>query len=687
MVGQDGTPRAAKIGSATQQSTQPPLRAVPLFDSLEGSGLLAGEEWFSDKQARFVAWKVLKDYPMVVVAGLSEEELLASHQETWALYRHGAIGGSILMFLFTFVAMGLSVRLAWKKHQAEEVRKTYRMATEGGNEGFYMYHALRDKNDAIVDFELVDCNERGAVFYGTTKAELVGAKLSTFHPVPYFSELMYAFRSAMESGFFEEDEVEVPQDSKLKIAWARRKLVRSGTGLAVTVEDISERKRAEELLNHLAYHDVLTDLPNRALLHDRLEQAMIEADRQRRLVVVMFMDLDRFKNINDTLGHRTGDALLKIVADRLRSGVRLGDTISRLGGDEFVLVLANVAHVDDVAHVAQKIVDQFVSPFNIGERELFVTPSIGITIYPLDSTDAESLLKNADAAMYHAKESGRNTFQFYTAELNTRAMKRLTLETGLRWALERDELLLHYQPLVSMQTAEIVGMEALLRWQHPEFGLIPPLEFISVAEDTGLIIPIGEWVLRTACAQTKVWADAGFPVLRIAVNLSGKQLKKDLPEKVRRILAETGLPAAHLDLELTESILMQDVEETASIMAELSMLGIAFSLDDFGTGYSSLSYLKRFPIKHLKIDRSFVRDITTDLNDATIALASIVMAHTLDIRVIAEGVETSEQLEFLRRQGCDMAQGYYFSKPLSVEAFSELLQEWDQIKVDLRGAG
>jgi diguanylate cyclase (GGDEF)-like protein/PAS domain S-box-containing protein len=681
VVGQDGTLRAAIIGSATQQSTQPPLRAVPLFDSLEGSGLLTGEEWFSDKQARLVAWRALKTYPMVVVAGLSEEELLASHRKTWALYRYGAMVGSILMFLFVLVATGLSVRLAWKKHQEEEVRKTYRMATEGGNEGFYMYHALRDKNDTIVDFELVDCNERGAVFYGTTKAELLGSKLSTFHPAPYFSELMNTFRSAMESGFYE-DEVKVPQDSKLKITWARRKLVHSGAGLAVTVEDITERRQSEERLHHLAHYDTLTDLPNRVLLHDRLNQAMREADRLERLVAVMFLDLDHFKTINDTLGHDTGDALLKAVAERLAICLRPGDIVSRLGGDEFTVTLANVAHVDDVTRVAQKILDQFVSPFRIGGRDLFISPSIGITLYPLDEKDIASLLKDADIAMYRAKELGRNQYQFYTPELNDRAARRLELETGLRQALERQEFILHYQPLVDMKTGQIRGMEALLRWQHPKFGLIPPLDFIPLAEETGLIIPIGEWVLKTACAQIKAWHDTGFPALQVAVNLSSKQLRdNNLTDVVRQALKEAGIEARYLDLELTESVLMQDMELATTILKELNAVGVSISLDDFGTGYSSLSYLKRFPIDYLKIDRSFVHDITTDSFGAGLVQAIIAMASVLKIKVIAEGVETQEQLEMLHRYGCDITQGYYCSKPLAVEAFTDLLHNWQRIRL------
>jgi diguanylate cyclase (GGDEF)-like protein/PAS domain S-box-containing protein len=442
-----------------------------------------------------------------------------------------------------------------------------------------------------------------------------------------------------------------------------------------TVQDITEHRQAMDRLHYLANYDTLTGLPNRVLLQDRLNQAMLEADRRDRLVAVMFLDLDRFKLINDTLGHETGDALLKQVAERLRTCVRTSDTISRLGGDEFTIVLANVAHVNDVAHVAQKIIDCFAVPFHLQGRELFISPSIGITLYPFDDNDLDSLLRNADAAMYHAKELGRNTFQFYTAELNRRTAKRLQLETALRHALERNELLLHYQPQLSLKSGRIIGAEALARWRHPEMGLVSPQEFIPLAEETGLILPIGEWVLRTACTQARAWHAAGFGALQIAVNLSGRQFQhRHLAKLVKQVLHDTGLDPRLLDLELTESLLMHNTEAILGTMEELHAYGVSFSMDDFGTGYSSLSYLKRFPIDTLKIDQSFMRDIPRDPDDAAIAQAIIAMAHSLDIRVIAEGVETARQLAFLRAKRCDGMQGFLFSKPLPAKAFTALLR-------------
>jgi len=441
------------------------------------------------------------------------------------------------------------------------------------------------------------------------------------------------------------------------------------------VNEISERKRAEERLNYMAHYDQLTGLPNRILFNDLLKQAMIEAAAHERLVALMFLDLDRFKTINDTLGHETGDALLKAVAERLRDCLRRGDTVARLSGDEFALVFADMAHIDDASRLAQKILDRFTTPFRIGERDLFITSSIGITLYPFDQDDANTLLKNADAAMYRAKEQGRNNYQFYTSEMNVRALERLSFETNLRQALERDEFILHYQPKVDLVTGNVIGMEALLRWQNPELGLVSPAEFIPLAEETGLIVAIGEWVIRTACKQNKAWQAAGLPFLRISVNLSARQFKeKNIVERVAQALKETGLEARYLELELTESLL-QTPETTITPLKELHALGIHLSIDDFGTGYSSLSYLKRFPIDTLKIDRSFVRDITTDADDAAIANAIITMAHSLGMYVVAEGVETGEQLAFLCQRKCDSMQGYYFSKPLPADAFVSLIKE------------
>lgn len=432
--------------------------------------------------------------------------------------------------------------------------------------------------------------------------------------------------------------------------------------------------RAEKRVNHLAYHDPLTDLPNRQRFADQLEHSTDVARRRGQPLALLFLDLDRFKLINDSLGHGAGDLLLQSVAQRLIACVRKGDVVGRLGGDEFTLIVEGVASAQEAALIAQKVLVVLAEPFMLDSREVFVTASIGIALYPFDGADHGTLLKNADVAMYRAKEHGRNNYQFYTAEMSARAMERLALENDLRRALERNEFLLHYQPQVHLASGDIIGLEALIRWHHPELGLVPPADFISPAEETGLIVPIGEWVLFSACQQARAWQDAGHREVRVAVNLSGRQLKqRDLVDTVRGVLSDTGLEPKWLELELTESSIMQNDKLTRSTLWELHDMGVRLSIDDFGTGYSSLSYLKRFPIDTLKIDRSFVRDITTDPDDAAIATAIIAMAHNLKLEVVAEGVETAEQRQFLQDRGCDSIQGYLISRPVPAAVLDRVL--------------
>ncbi len=443
------------------------------------------------------------------------------------------------------------------------------------------------------------------------------------------------------------------------------------------MNDISDQRRYEEQLVYQANHDPLTGLPNRNLLQDRLGQALaLESSRRRNPIGVMFLDLDNFKKINDTLGHTVGDMLLKAVANRLRNCVRGGDTVSRLGGDEYILILPNVKEMHDVTTVAKKLIGLFSTPFLLMGHELYITASIGIALFPSDGDTVDALLKNADAAMYHAKEQGKNNYQFYSEEMNTRVFERMALETSLHRVIRQQEFLLYYQPRVDLRTGRISGVEALVRWNHPEMGLVSPARFIPLAEETGLIVPIGEWVLRTACAQNKAWQEAGLPPLRMAVNLSARQFRQEnLIQMVADVLAETGLDPRWLELELTESLLMERAEQSVSILRSLADMGIDIAVDDFGTGYSSLGYLKRFPITNLKIDQSFIRDIASDPDDAILVRTIITMAHGLGMKTVGEGVESLEQVDFLCRHGCEEVQGYYFSRPLTAEGCEELLRE------------
>jgi diguanylate cyclase (GGDEF)-like protein/PAS domain S-box-containing protein len=447
------------------------------------------------------------------------------------------------------------------------------------------------------------------------------------------------------------------------------------THFVSTGKDITERMHAQERLQYLAYHDVLTELPNRALFMDRLEHALSRASRGLSRLALLFLDVDRFKVINDTLGHDVGDRLLQTVAQRLKESVREVDTVARVSGDEFAILLEDVESLDDLTAIARKLLEAFTRPFELPHRELFVTTSIGVSMYPNDGRDALTLLKNADTAMYRAKEAGRNTYQFYSADMSARAVERLALETGLRRVLEREELLLHFQPQMDLRSGRLLAAEALVRWRHPQVGLIQPAEFIGLLEDTGMIVPVGEWVMRTACAQAREWQRRGARPVRVTVNLSARQFSApSLPDVVTRLLDEHGLKPELLEFEITESVLMQHAQSTIEMLTRLADMGCRIAVDDFGTGYSSLAYLKRFPIHVLKIDRTFVRDVPDDPDDAAIVSTIVAMAHNLKLEVVAEGVETDKQLAFLRACGCDLMQGNLFSRPLAGDGLLQLLQ-------------
>jgi diguanylate cyclase (GGDEF)-like protein len=428
-------------------------------------------------------------------------------------------------------------------------------------------------------------------------------------------------------------------------------------------------------LAHAAQHDFLTGLPNRMLFNDRVNQAIALAPRHMKKVAVLFLDLDGFKHINDSLGHPIGDKLLQSIAKRLVDCVRGSDTVSRQGGDEFVVLLSETDESEDAAITSRRILKDVAEPHNIDPHDLHVTASIGVSVYPDDGLDAETLIKNADTAMYQAKENGRQSYQFFTSVMNVRAVERQSIEVNLRRALERNEFSLQYQPKINLRTGQISGAEALIRWTHPIRGPISPAQFIPVAEDCGLILPIGQWVLREACKQARVWADSGLPLGTMAVNISSMEFRDDnFLESVFAALQDSGLDPRCLELELTESVLMKRAESAASVLKTLRASGVTIAVDDFGTGYSSLSYLRKFPIDALKIDQSFVRQITTAPDETSIVTAIIGMGRSLKLRVVAEGVETQEELEFLQAHLCDEGQGYYFSRPVAPEQFSNLLK-------------
>jgi diguanylate cyclase (GGDEF)-like protein/PAS domain S-box-containing protein len=563
---------------------------------------------------------------------------------------------------------------------ANQSEMRYRLLFEGNLAGVYR---------TTLEGKILDCNDSFARIFGySSREEVLALPAWDFYPTPEDRKATLA-RLKERGTLANFEQCLLRKDGNHVWVLENGNLMEGTDGspslIEGTVIDITERKRAEEQVKHLAFHDSLTGLPNRLLFNDRLRVAMVHANRYREKLAVLFLDIDRFKVINDSLGHPIGDELLRRIAERVGGCIRQEDTIARLGGDEFTVLLPGIAKEEDAATIANKILEAVRLPFFIEHRELFITTSIGVTLFPEDGTDPESLVRNADTAMYRAKEQGRDTTRLYAPTMNTKALERLSLEGRLRQALPNDELVVHYQPLIDLATGRIRGAEALLRWQHPELGLVAPGDFIAIAEVSGLIVPIGQWVLRTACAQARAWQLQGHPKFSVAVNLSARQFQQaDLVFQVTEALHQADLPAESLDLEITESNAMQNAELSIATLQDLKNLGVSLSMDDFGTGYSSLNYLKRFPIDRIKIDQSFVRDVNRDPDDAAIATAIIAMAHSLKLTAVAEGVETEEQLEFLLAQRCDEMQGYLFSRPVPAAEFEELLASNKSLPVRAR---
>ncbi|MBN9698138.1 MAG: EAL domain-containing protein [Zoogloea sp.] len=547
-----------------------------------------------------------------------------------------------------------------------------------------------NSNEAIIvtdaENRIVATNPSFTKLTGYTQEEVLGRNprmLSAGITAPEVYRDMWA--RLERSGAWQGELWDRRKDGQAYPKWLSIALVRDAAGQVQNYIgnfiDISELKASEERIRHLAHHDTLTNLPNRFSLNEKLEQAIGQCRRTGQPLALMLIDLDRFKAINDTLGHHVGDELLIQVARRLSATVRNSDIVARLGGDEFVVVLPDGADATDAAHVADKIVRAVSAPYQINGQEQRTSPSIGICLYPDDATEIGDLLKNADVAMYHAKAMGRGNFQFFTEGMNAATTHRLSLESELRSGLERGQFVLHYQPQLDLRSGRLVGVEALIRWQHPSRGLIPPVEFIPVAEETGIIDAIGDWVLQEACRQLEAWREAGLPPLRMSINLStGQFLDKTLPARIAELLESHGLHAGLLDLEVTESASMAAPDDTIEVMRALTDSGLSLSIDDFGTGYSSLAYLKLFPIRTLKIDRSFVKDIETDPSDADICDVTVLLAHKLGLEVVAEGVETEAQLKFLRSIGCEKIQGYFISPPVPAVQIERLLHRHTPIQ-------
>jgi diguanylate cyclase (GGDEF)-like protein/PAS domain S-box-containing protein len=616
------------------------------------------------------------DFPVLIMTAHGNEEMAVAAMKAGAL-------DYIVKSAQAFVSMPQSV---------ERVMREWRLLQKQRQAELSLSESENRFRRILQEIPTIACQGYGAdgtvhywnlaseLFYGYDAREAIGRSLLELTIPPEMrEEVKNAMIRMAESGRAEPagEQSLLRKDGSRITVFSSHAVVRKregGTELFRLDIDITERKLNEDQLEYLATHDELTGLANRALFHDRLEQSLHYARRSGRSVAVLLLDLDRFKIINDSLGHSFGDKLLTAVARRLDRVVRDTDTVARLGGDEFVLLLAEVAGSDDVGLLAARILRDLADPYQIEGREVALGASLGISLYPRDSSDGATLIRNADIAMYRAKQEGGGVFSFFAPEMNHRAIETMEIESALRLALERGEFILYYQPKVDLGNGRISGCEALIRWRHPTRGMVAPADFIPLAEETGLIVPIGTWVLRESCRQLRAWQAAGLPITSVAVNLSARQFRReDLPRLVREILAETGLDPRLLELEMTESMVMADHARVVAVMEELTSLGVRLSLDDFGTGYSSFAHLSRFPINHLKIDRSFINQIVVDPNSATITTSIIAMAHRMRLRSIAEGVETEAQLAYLRRQGCDEIQGYLVSRPLPAEEYAALL--------------
>ncbi|WP_426111537.1 bifunctional diguanylate cyclase/phosphodiesterase [Massilia sp. PWRC2] len=669
MLGDDGVFRAVRIGDTVSWGQQ----AGSMHAQLARPAAASATPW--DGTLRYTAMRALAGFPLSAVVALDQDEQLRvfeRHRRNWLW---AAAAGSVLLVLIVALVCAWSWQLSRTERRTRRAQETFAAAAEASMDAFFVMRNVYDEHGAIADFVIEATNERAEKLTGLRRQILEGGHLLDLIP------------SYRNNGIFD-DMVKVAQLGGMREAewrgdtertretWMHRQVVAVEGGVVAIVRDITERKRAEARIAHMAHHDALTGLPNRSLIGDRLDQAIRRARRKRGCVAVAFIDLDGFKLVNDGLGHTAGDTLLKVVSERMQACLRRGDTLGRFGGDEFVVILPDPAEdARTVTPVLEKMRQAVREPVLVAGQQVQVSCSMGVVMYPRDGADADSLLINADAAMYRAKELGSNSLQFYTRAMNASVEHKLVLLEGLRTALELNQFSILYQPKVDLRSGRIFGVEALIRWHHPDHGMVSPLRFIGLAEQSGLIVAIGDWVLRSACQQNMAWRPAGLAPLSVSVNVSPRQFEDTrLVERVAQALRESGLDAGALELEVTEGLIMRDLEQSVGKMRQLKAMGVALSIDDFGTGYSSLSALKSFPISSLKIDKSFVSELAENADDQAIAMAVISLGHKLNLRVIAEGVETEQQLRFLRDNDCDEMQGYLFSPAVKPEAIAELLR-------------
>jgi diguanylate cyclase (GGDEF)-like protein len=645
------------------QSRKALVKGAVVFPARHGT-MVAPVERFNDGRRRIVAWETLEKYPLVSVVALAEEDIYLPYE---ALFRNTmgmATGASLLLLLAGTLGGVLCGRLVWRKHQAAVIADTYRLAIEGAHEGFFMARALYGQGRAVTDFVVENCNEQGARMIGFSRASLIDVRFSQMYTGRVFEKVRNTFRQAMEKGFHEDEFVETGKGGER--IWIHRRLVRSGDGIAITLRDISEAKAHESALESLGNTDALTGLCNRYWLTQYLPRALTKAQQAGAALAVLYLDLDDFKDVNNTMGHDAGDHVLRQAGQRIASVLRPGDHVVRLGGDEFTVLLTQADRREDVVGVAVRILEALSAPFQArGGQQPRVGASIGISLYPEDGLTTEALLQHADTAMYAAKNNGKGRYAFYAAALTEQIVYRIRNESALRRAIEVNQFVLHYQPRINAMSGELLCMEALVRWNHPERGLVPPLEFIGLAEDTGLIVELGKLVIDQACMQVAAWQAQSLQVVPLSVNVSPVQFAQcDLKAVISESLARHRVDPVLLEVEVTESCMMQDSEKVAQEIAAIKSLGVRISVDDFGTGYSSLSQLQRLDLDVLKVDRAFTQALNDGRQGEAFFMTIVSMAHILGMQVVAEGVETLEQLTTLQGLGCNEVQGYFISRPV-----------------------
>jgi len=673
LAGLDGVMRALRVGERVTWGQRIELGAASGSVTLHTG---------PDRVARYTSVQRLHGFPLAIVVGLAQDEQFAPFNEKRRTILAAASGASALLLLVVAVVSGWAWQLARVRRRARRAQETYAAASEGSLDAFFVLRSVPDADGGVLDFVVEATNSRAEAIVGMPRVRMLGMHLCAMLPHVRTNGIFDDLALVAQDGQPREGEWQAA-DRQAPGRWLHRQVVAVEDGVVVVVRDITERKQVEARIFHMAHHDELTGLPNRNLMHDRIEQAILNAGRHGDAVALAFVDLDGFKLVNDGLGHKAGDELLKVVSKRMAACLRRNDTLARFGGDEFVILLPGQGHAQEaLGPLLEKIRLAVTEPIQVAGQWVQVSCSMGVVMYPRDGHDASALLMNADAAMYRAKDMGSNNFQFYAREMNASVEEKLVLLDGLRQAVQAtlegapdNGFRLLYQPKVDLRTGRLFGVEALIRWQHPEHGMVAPQRFIGLAEESGLIVEIGDWVVREACRQARAWVDAGLPPVTVSVNVSARQFEEArLVERVAAALRDTRLMPELLELEVTESLIMRDMNKSVAKMRELESMGVSLSIDDFGTGYSSLSSLKTFPISRLKIDKSFVSELADNPDDQAIAMAVISLGHKLNLRVIAEGVETEQQRAFLRANECDEMQGYLFSRPVTAEEIVDMLE-------------